>query len=66
MFALGALAVSTVDVAFFTPPPRPQRPERRSTRSADQVRGFVRALRRTLALAAADGNGFPRTRRYPY
>ena len=69
MQAGGALSLSTVDVAFFAPPPnRPRRPDRRTNGGRGTTRAFIRALHRELARAIDDSeNGLPRvTRRYPY
>jgi hypothetical protein len=63
----GALAISPVDVAFFSPPPhRPERPERRTDGGRGIAHSFIRAFRRELARAVDAGNGFPESSRYPY
>lgn len=63
----GALTLSITDVAFFTPPHRSDRPERRTT-GDHGILGAVRTLRRELAAAAeAADEPLPRiTRSYPY
>ena len=69
MTALGTLALASVDVAFFSPPPhRPGRPERRSKGGKGVARTLIRAFRRELARALddADANRVRVTRGYPY
>lgn len=69
MTALGAIALSSPDVAFFSPPPhRPGRPERRSKGGPSVAGSILRAFRRELAdaLDAAEANRVRVTRGYPY
>ena len=63
----GALTLSITDVAFFTPPNRSDRPDRRPAGDAGIVAAF-RTFRRELAVATeAAGESLPRvTRSYPY
>lgn len=69
MTALGTLALASVDVAFFSPPPhRPGRPERRSKRGPGVARSLLRAFRNELALALRDAerDAVRVSTRYPY
>lgn len=67
MLALGTMAMTVADVAFFSPPPhRPERPARSISGGAGAIRGLIRAVRREVAMAAEAGNGFPRASHYPY
>jgi hypothetical protein len=69
MQAGGALSLSTVDVAFFTPPPnRPGWPDRRTNGGRGTTRALIRAFRRELARAIDESEkGLPHvTHRYPY
>jgi hypothetical protein len=70
MLALSALALTSADVAFFSPPPhRPGRPERRANGGRGGARALIRTLRRELALATSDSAAgwIPRiSERYPY
>lgn len=69
MTALGSIALTSADVAFFSPPPhRPGRPERRSKGGKGVARTLIRAFRRELARALddADANRVRVTHGYPY
>lgn len=69
MTALGTLALASVDVAFFSPPPhRPNRPERRTRRGRRMARTLVRVLRHELAAALDDASrdAIRVSTRYPY
>jgi hypothetical protein len=69
MLAIGALAFTATDVAFFVPPNRPQRPARRSRGDAGVARTLILNLRRELARATAESalDRLPRpSRTYPY
>ena len=69
MTALGAIALASVDVGFFSPPPhRPGRPERRSEMRAGVTRSLIGAFRRELARALDEADASrPRVaQRYPY
>jgi len=69
MMAAGALTLHSADVAFFSPPPRPEWPERRNDGGArTTARNLIAAFRRELALAAEEADeSLPRlTHRYPY
>jgi hypothetical protein len=69
MTALGTLALASVDVAFFSPPPRrPGRPERRRKGGAGVARTLIRAFRHELALALDDTSRDPIrvSSHYPY
>jgi hypothetical protein len=69
MAALGSIALTSADVAFFSPPPhRPGRPERRSKGGTGVTRTLIRAFRRELARALddAEANRVRVTRGYPY
>lgn len=57
MSTLGTIALTSADVAFFTPPPhRPGRPERRTRGKEGIARTLVRAFRRELALVLSHPN----------
>jgi hypothetical protein len=65
--ALGALATTAADVAFFSPPPNwPDGPERRTSGRAQALRTLLDTFRRELEQALEAGNGFPGVRSYPY
>jgi len=69
MTALGTLALASVDVAFFSPPPhRPGRPTRRSRGDKGVARSLIRAFRNELAHALDDAatDQIRVTTRYPY
>lgn len=69
MTALGTLALTSADVAFFSPPPhRPGRPERRTKGGTSVARNLIRAFRHELALALDDEAYDPIrvSTRYPY
>lgn len=69
MTAIGTIALTSADVAFFSPPPhRPGRPDRRSKGGPSPTRSLVRAFRRELARALddADANRIRVTHGYPY
>jgi hypothetical protein len=69
MTALGALALTSADVAFFSPPPhRPGRPARRTRGGRRTARTLLRAFRHELALALDDSSRDPIrvSTRYPY
>ena len=69
MMAAGAVVLLSADVAFLTPPHRPEWPERRHDGGAGaKARTLIAAFRRELALAAEEaGETLPRvTHRYPY
>jgi hypothetical protein len=69
MTALGTLALASVDVAFFSPPPhRPGRPERRTKGGTGVARSLIRAFRNELALALDDASkdAIRVSTRYPY
>jgi hypothetical protein len=52
MTALGTLALTSGEVAFFTPPPnRPRRPDRRTKRDTGITRSLMRVVRNGLAQA---------------
>ncbi len=57
MSTLGMVALTSADVAFFSPPPhRPGRPERRTRRQEGIALTLFRAFRRELALALSHPN----------
>lgn len=58
MSTLGMVALTSADVAFFSPPPhRPGRPERRRTRRLEGIaQTLFRAFRREVALALSHPN----------
>jgi hypothetical protein len=69
MTAFGTIALTSADVAFFSPPPhRPGRPERRSSGGSGVTGTLIRAFRRELARALddADANRIRVTHGYPY
>ncbi len=69
MTALGTLALTSADVAFFSPPPhRPGRPERRTNGGRRVAGSLIRAFRRELAHVLDDAQRDPIrvTARYPY
>lgn len=69
MTALGTLALTSADVAFFSPPPhRPGRPERRTKGGAGMARTLFRAFRNELAhaLDEASRDAVRVSTRYPY
>lgn len=67
MTATGAFALGMTHVAFFTPPNRPPRQERRR-RGDGVVVAVLHTIRRELAQAAeaTDTEWMPRVTRYPY
>ena len=66
MTATGAFALGMTDVAFFMPPNRPARQERRH-RGDGVIVALLHTIRRELAQAAAtDTEWMPRVTRYRY
>ena len=67
MTATGAFALGMTDVAFFTPPNRPSRQERRH-KGDGVIVALLHTIRRELAQAAetTDTEWLPRVTKYPY
>ena len=68
MSALGSMALSAGEVAFFAPPPRPPQRPGNTEEEDGGVGGLIRAVRRSIANAASSSpaDSVPRLRNYPY